>query len=129
MATAGVNPDGSERKRLDQLPRVAQLTAGWATPAARDFKSEQATEEYTQKREEHPRGKALSHQATWTSGQTPTGTTAKTGKTAAFRLNPAFSLWLMGYPLSWALVGMKTLLLKKAQYEDFRKALLKSLEE
>ena len=31
MATTGVNPDGSERTRLDQLPRTAQLS-GWATP-------------------------------------------------------------------------------------------------
>lgn len=31
MATTGVNPDGSERTRLDQLPRVAVLT-GWPTP-------------------------------------------------------------------------------------------------
>jgi hypothetical protein len=33
MATTGINPDGSERARLDQLPRVAQLT-GWPTPQA-----------------------------------------------------------------------------------------------
>ena len=31
MATEGVNPDGSTRKRLDMLPRVAQL-ACWPTP-------------------------------------------------------------------------------------------------
>lgn len=31
MATTGTNPDGSERSRLDQLPRQAQL-AGWPTP-------------------------------------------------------------------------------------------------
>ena len=31
MATTGVNPDGTERTRLDQLPRQANL-AGWPTP-------------------------------------------------------------------------------------------------
>ena len=31
MSTTGVNPDGSERTRLDQLPRVAVLS-GWPTP-------------------------------------------------------------------------------------------------
>jgi hypothetical protein len=31
MATTGTNPDGSERTRLDQLPRVASL-CGWPTP-------------------------------------------------------------------------------------------------
>ena len=32
MATTAVNPDGSERKRLDQLPRQASLTASGPTP-------------------------------------------------------------------------------------------------
>jgi len=31
MSETGVNPDGTERKRLDMLPRVAQLVA-WPTP-------------------------------------------------------------------------------------------------
>ena len=35
MSARGVNPDGSERKRLDMLPRVALLTS-WATPQAHD---------------------------------------------------------------------------------------------
>jgi hypothetical protein len=35
MAVTGVNPDGSERTRLDQLPRVAMLT-GWTTPISND---------------------------------------------------------------------------------------------
>ena len=33
MAETGTNPDGSERMRLDQLPRQANL-AGWPTPMA-----------------------------------------------------------------------------------------------
>jgi hypothetical protein len=33
MATEAVNPDGSTRTRLDQLPRQAQM-AGWPTPMA-----------------------------------------------------------------------------------------------
>lgn len=37
MATTGTNPDGTERTRLDQLPRVATL-AGWLSPQARDHK-------------------------------------------------------------------------------------------
>lgn len=35
MSTTGTNPDGSERTRLDQLPRVAAL-AGWVSPTAQD---------------------------------------------------------------------------------------------
>jgi hypothetical protein len=33
MAKSGINPDGSERSRLDMLPRQASL-AGWPTPMA-----------------------------------------------------------------------------------------------
>lgn len=33
MATTGINPDGSERNRLDRVGLVAQL-AGWPTPMA-----------------------------------------------------------------------------------------------
>jgi hypothetical protein len=33
MAAKGVNPDGSTRSRMDQLPRVAHA-AGWPTPSA-----------------------------------------------------------------------------------------------
>lgn len=35
MSLTGTNPDGSERSRLDQLPRVASLT-GWPTPLTSD---------------------------------------------------------------------------------------------
>ena len=65
MSETGTNPDGSERNRLDQLPRVA-------------------------------------HQAF---GQPLSGTTAGTEKQGAYRLNPLFSLWLMGYPIGWASCG------------------------
>src|SRR5258706_8339188 len=37
MATTGINPDGSERSRLDQLPRPVAM-AGWPTPTALSFK-------------------------------------------------------------------------------------------
>ena len=43
MATTGTNPDGSERSRLDQLPRQANL-AGWPTPMA----GSPATENYNE---------------------------------------------------------------------------------
>jgi len=38
MAVTGINPDGSERVRLDQLPRLASL-ASWSTPRAEDSES------------------------------------------------------------------------------------------
>jgi hypothetical protein len=36
MALTGTNPDGTERSRIDQLPRQA-LLSGWPTPAANEF--------------------------------------------------------------------------------------------
>jgi len=61
MSETGVDPDGSTRTRLDQLPRQAQLAV---------------------------------------SGATATGTTAETESTG--QLDPAYSLWLLGFPPEWA---------------------------
>lgn len=49
----------------------AVTLTGWATPAARDWKSESATDEFNEKRWDHPRGKPLSAQATLAGGKTP----------------------------------------------------------
>lgn len=69
MAQTGTNPDGSERRRLDMLPRVVNLAGS----------------------------QSQSH--------------AETGKSAEYqirRLNPLFSLcYLMGYPLYWAMAGLR----------------------
>jgi hypothetical protein len=100
--------------------------AQWATPAARDYKSESATDGFNEKRWAHTRGKPLSAEATlasWASptanekrrsesfqhgrelnaaealGQKPNGCHVGTAK--AGQLNPAHSRWLMGYPPAW----------------------------
>ena len=52
------------------LPNMAELAA-WATPAARDFKSESATDEFNARRWGHSRGKPLSAEATLAAWSTP----------------------------------------------------------
>jgi hypothetical protein len=121
-AQNGNNPAGN----TDSSRRTVALVSPWATPAARDWRSESATDEFNAKRWGHSRGKPLSAQATlahWhtpvvrdhrnsggggsnprdlprqASGATPTGSVAETAKPAP--LNPAHSRWLMGYPPAW----------------------------
>lgn len=103
MATEATNPDGSVRTRLDQLPRQATL-AGWATPRAEDAES-------AGMRHSRRVADTLSAQAgqDMASGATATSSTAETESTAASpgRLNPAFSLWLMGYRPEWMECGLR----------------------
>jgi hypothetical protein len=104
------------------LSRDAHL-AGWATPTSRDFRSESATDEFNEKRWNHPRGKPLSAEAILSGWATPKAeehmernlrgnltlggqakqSTAAMASGGASRLNPLFSLWLQGYPpAEWA---------------------------
>jgi len=93
MATTGVNPDGTERTRLDQLPRVAHL-AGWATPCCMDT-VEAKNLWRGQDRSIAPTGN-LNDQVR---GAIPSSSPAGTEKPAA--LNPQFTRWLMGFPPEW----------------------------
>jgi hypothetical protein len=94
MAQTGIDPDGSTRSRLDQLPR--QVAAMWPTPRQQDGKHGAATD-YELSRET---GKDLVHvAATRAHGAMPSGSSAQTEKPGA--LNPAFVSWLMGFPPEW----------------------------
>lgn len=79
------------------LAKDASMVA-WATPRAEDAESAGMR---------HSRGVAdtLSAQA----GQDASRSIAATGRPAGFRLNPRFSLWLMGYPAEWASCGERAM--------------------
>ena len=101
MSATGKTLDG--RKHTVSLEHVAKF-AGWATASARDWKSNSNNPEWQAQRAQHARGKPLSEEAhALTSGPTPSGSPAETGKRG--QLNPRFSLWLMGYPTAWACCG------------------------
>jgi len=98
MSETGVNRDGSERTRLDQLPRQAGLvTAPWPTPTDSMMTMQDMMQATTagNSRKRMPYGEA---QLT-VSGPTPNGSPAGMG--SGGQLNPAFSRWLMGLPPEW----------------------------
>lgn len=80
---------------------IAAQMAGWATPTTRDHKDGTA-----KSCENVPLNKLLGREV-HLSGQPQSGTPAATAKPAA--LNPAFSLWLMGYPAEWASCGARAM--------------------
>lgn len=70
---AWVTPSGVSRSRLRaSVRRTSETeTIGWPTPAARDYRSESATDEFNERRWTHARGKPLSAVALLSGWATP----------------------------------------------------------
>lgn len=100
MAETGTNPDGSERTRLDQLPRQANLAA-WPTPMAgtpaQNGNNAAGNIDFSRRTEELARSVDF--------GLMPTGFLAAIQRypeaLSGGQLNPEHSLWLMAIPTAW----------------------------
>lgn len=94
MSATGTNPDGSERTRLDTLPRQASLAA-WPPPQAHDS-SPRGSGQKAKHGTTH--GCADLNADAQALGPTSDGSTAATASGVRFRLNVRFSLWLQSIP-------------------------------
>jgi hypothetical protein len=111
MSETGTNPDGSERKRLDQLPRVSQLTIPEQSGGPAGTENGEGCPGVHLKYQTETAGYPTpNHNSTGPGNQGRQGGENLQTKAEVFmmpdmtgwRLNPLFSLWLMGYPAEWA---------------------------
>lgn len=99
--TEEYNPAGN----TDSSRKTVALLAGWCTTRANDSKGAVNVETTHRK----PGDFYLPEQAALcgTTGATASPLSAETGSVGAYRLNPAFSAWLMGFPQSWDQSGCR----------------------
>ena len=97
--TAG---NSSQRKRYEESTGL--LLAGWPTPRASE-NVQTNLKEIAEKGSSwlgQGRGATVSTMAMLVHGRDSSGGPVKMASTEKSRLNPRFSLWLMGYPAEWA---------------------------
>ena len=86
------------------IQEVEYLFGGWPTATVRDHKD--GTRESCANVPENSLLGRVVHQV---HGLAQSGGPAETASTAGFRLNPRFSLWLMGYPAEWGSCGERAM--------------------
>lgn len=91
-------PSGSKAQLT--LNDAAQL-AGWPTATTRDWKSGKSNL--------HGKNARPLSEVAMLAGGVQQTSNAETGKPAASRLNPLFSLWLMGYSVEWGFCGAQAM--------------------
>lgn len=89
-------PKGGPGQGADRLPAAVRLV-GWATPAARDYRSDRS--QMSSEDLYGSKGQPLARQVLYTLGETSNGSTSQTAPDGL--LNQAFSLWLLGIPDEW----------------------------
>jgi len=98
----GCETKESKAKRPDTGGIDLQTTVTlWPTPAGRDHKSGQASDE-TMEKNSRPLNEVASRSSL---PAPPTSTRGKGSSKATRRLNPRFVEWLMGWPLGWTDCG------------------------
>jgi hypothetical protein len=99
--TPGQRAYDKDTGRLAQtgLTQMVGCLAGWQTPQHGDAKGT-----YFSRYDENGLRDGRSNQL---QGQVLLAKDIKNPKESPLRLNPHFSLWLMGYPTAWGICGMK----------------------
>lgn len=97
---------------VTSLTHQAMLVTGWRSPAAGDCKMRISNTEMADKR--LASGKQISLELEAHGVPQPT-LNAGMEKSGASQLNPAFSLWLMGFPAEWASCGAVAMQLSRKQ--------------